>query len=191
VRHRPSRLTSRPGRHRGVPARVRRRRNRWVRRRTVVSVSVGVVASTAAAASLQLTNDPPVSPVSPATQPSARHPEGAMEPTSPRLSPAGSRRSLRAKPGASPATTAPSPPRTSTAPGGDETGTAREADEPAAGSAVTPDAPSTTSSDEPTSGPSGSPPPTDDRHRDQHGQTAEDEPELLPVLPTPDSQDPG
>jgi hypothetical protein len=191
VRHRPSRLTSRPGRHRGLPARVRRRRSGWVRRRTVVSVSVGVVASTAAAASLQLTNDRPVSPVSPTTQPSARQPERTVEPTSLHLSPVRSRRSLRAKVGASPSATGASEPRPSTAPGVDETGTASDADEPAGGSAVTPDAPSTTSSDEPTSSPSESPPATDDGHGDQHDEEAEDESGLLPVLPAPGSQDHG
>jgi hypothetical protein len=187
VRHRPSRLTSRPGRHRGVPARVQCRRNRWVRRRTVVSVSVGVVASTAAAALLQLADDRPVSPVSPATQ----HPEGTVEPTSPHLSPVGSRRSLRAKAGASPSATAALEPGHSTAPGVDETGTAHDAYEPAGRTAVTPDAPAPTSSDEPTSSPSESPPATNDEHGDQHDEEAEDDPGLLPVLPAPGSQDDG
>lgn len=188
MRHRPSRLTSRPGRHRGAPARGRRRHSGWARRRTVVSVSVGVVASTAAAASLQLTDDRSVNPVPPATQTPARQREGTLEPTSPPLRPVGSRRNLQAKAGATPSVPAASEPQPSTAPV-DETGTARDADEPAAGSA-TPDAPSTTPSDEPTSSPSQSPPATDDGQGDQDEET-ENEPGLLPVLPAPDSQDHG
>jgi hypothetical protein len=186
VRHRPSRLTSRPGRHRGVPARVQRRRSRWVRRRTVV-LSVGVVASTAAAASLQLADDRPFSPVSPATQQS----EGTVEPTSPHFSPVGSRRSLRAKAGASPSATAASEPGPSTAPGVDETGTAHHADEPAKETAVAPDPSAPTSSDEPNSSPSESPPATNDEHGDQHDEEVEDDPGLLPVLPAPGSQNDG
>jgi hypothetical protein len=111
-----------------------------------------------------------------------------VEPTSPRLSPVGSRESLQPKAGASPSATATSQPHLSTTLGMDEAETAPNANEPTGGSAVTPHAPAPTSSDEPTSDPSETPAATDEGHGDQHDEDDEDEPGLLPVLPAPGSQ---
>jgi hypothetical protein len=71
---------------------------------------------------------------------------------------------------------------------GDRVGTTSDADQSAGGPEGTPDAPSATSSDEPTSGPSESPPTTDDRDGDQRDEDDGDDPGLLPVIPDPGTQ---